>query len=106
METRGSLNLWSFRGMMFSMIKLTREQTEAASQSPLGVPCQGDGTAKLFVIVDAEVHQKMKDVAYRKDVLASVAAGNADIEAGRCLRVEDADTLMREKMKFPPPSDS
>ena len=42
------------------MIRLTRERTEEAIRHLDGVECQGDGTEKTFVIMDADVLRRMR----------------------------------------------
>ncbi len=84
------------------MIKLTREQTEEAVRNPDGVECQGDGTEKTFVIVDADVLRRMRQTLYHKDVHESIAAGIADMEAGRMRPAEEADDVVRSRLGFPP----
>ena len=42
------------------MIKLTPEQTKQAENHPDGIECQGEGSDKTFVIVDAKILEKMK----------------------------------------------
>jgi len=85
-----------------SMMKLTREQTEEAVRNPEGVECEGDGTEKVFIIVDADVLRRMKEVLYRKDVHESIAVGIADMEAGRMMTAEEADDRVRSECSFPP----
>ena len=84
------------------MIKLTREQTEAVVSKPDGVECQGDGTEKTFVILDAEVLQRMRHTLYRRDVHESIAQGIADMESGRMMSAEEADDRVRSRLGFPP----
>ena len=83
-------------------MKLTREQTEEAVRNPDGVECQGDGTEKTFVIVDADVLRRMRKTLYRRDVHDSIAAGAADMEAGRMVPAEEADDRVRSRLGFPP----
>ena len=80
------------------MMKLTREQTEAAVGSPDGVECQGEGTQQTFVIVDADVLRRMRQALYRRDVHKSISAGIADLKAGRMMPAEDADDLIRSRV--------
>jgi len=84
------------------MIKLTREQSEEAARHPEGVECHLEGTNKLFVIVDADVHKRMKTAFYQKEVRNSIATGIADMEANQGLPIEKADREMRSKLGFPP----
>ena len=84
------------------MIKLSREQTEEALRNPDGVECEGDGTGKMFVIMDAESVRRRKAALYRKDVNDSIAAGIADMEAGRMMTAEDADDRVRSECGLPP----
>ena len=94
------------RGTIEAMIKLTREQTEAVIGNPDGVECQGDGTEKTFVIVDADVLRRMRETLYRKDVHESITAGIADMEAGRMMPAEEADDHIRSHLGFPPRQES
>ena len=71
------------------MIKLSREQTEQALRHPDGVPCQGDGVDKSFVIIDAEVMLQMQEAISRNDH-AAIQAGINDMEAGRMHPAEEA----------------
>lgn len=79
------------------MIKLTREQTEQAVQHPEGVPCQGDGVDKTFVIVDADVMRQMQEALARSD-FAAIQAGISDMEAGRMQPAEEAHRQGREEL--------
>lgn len=83
------------------MIRLTREQTEEAVRHPGGVECQGDGTEKTFIIMDADVLHRMRSALYKKDVHASIAAGIADMEAGRMMTAQEADDRVRAECGFP-----
>lgn len=91
-------HLWYHWGMM----KLTREQTEEAVRNPEGVECEGDGTEEVFVIVGADVLRRMKEALYRKDIHESIAAGIADMEAGRMMTAEEADDRVRSECGFLP----
>lgn len=82
------------------MIKLTREQTEQVVQHPDGVECQGEGTDKVFVIVDAQVLRQMQETLYRKDVRESITTGLDDMEAGRVMTAEEADDRIRSELGF------
>lgn len=95
---RCSPGLWYNR----HMIKLTREQTEEAVRNPDGVECEGDGTEKTFIIVDADVLRRMREALYRNDVNESIAAGIADMEEGRMMTAEEADDRVRTHCGFPP----
>lgn len=88
------------------MIKLTREQTEQVIRNPDGVVCQGDGTEKTFIIVDAEILNRLKSSLYRQDVHESIAAGIADMEQGRVMTAEAADDRVRSELGFPSRSTS
>lgn len=83
------------------MIKLTPEQSEELVRHPDGVECQAAGTAKTYVIVDADVLQKMRTALYRKDAHASIADGIADLEAGRMMTAQEADDRIRSECGFP-----
>lgn len=83
------------------MIKLNREQSEEAARHPEGVECQLDGNEKLFIIVDADVHKRMKTAFYQKDIRDSIAAGIADMETNLGLPFGDADRQMRSQLGFP-----
>ena len=80
------------------MIKLTREQTEQVVLHPDGVECLGEGTDKTFVIVEAQLLRRMREILYRRDVLESVAAGIDDMEAGRVMTAEEADDRVRAEL--------
>ena len=64
------------------MIKLTREQAEAAIECPQGVECHADGMDRTFVLVDSEVMRQMQDTAAQSDRNA-IQAGIDDMNAGR-----------------------
>lgn len=83
------------------MIKLTPEQSEELVRHPDGVECQAEGTSKTYMIVDADVLQKMRAALYRKDVHASITDGIADLEAGRMMTAQDADDRIRAECGFP-----
>lgn len=86
------------------MIRLTREQTQAAEQHPGGIRCEGEGSAKTFILVEEDVMEQMKRALYRQDVLGSLAAGIADLKAGRTMSLEEADDRVRAELGFPPRS--
>jgi len=88
------------------MIKLTREQTEEAVRHPDGIKCQGNGTEKVFVIMDADILQRMRKTLHDKDVHTSIAAGVADMEEGRVLTAQEADDRVRTECGLPTRSDS
>ena len=84
------------------MIKLNKEQSAEASRNPDGVECRLEGNEKLFIIVDADVHARMKTAFYQKDVQSSIAAGLTDMECDNGLPLEAADQEMRSRLGFPP----
>ena len=88
------------------MIKLTPEQTEEVFRHPDGVECQAEGTEKTFVIVDADILRRMRSALYKKDVHASIAAGIADMEAGRMMTAQEADDRIRAECGFPTRTES
>lgn len=79
------------------MIKLTREQVEAAARNPEGLECEGEGTDKVFVIVDAEVMRRMKDAIASADH-AAIQSGTNDMEAGRMQSATEAHRKGREEL--------
>lgn len=83
------------------MIKLTPEQTEEVIRHPEGVECQADGTEKTFIIVDSDLLRRMRNAIYNKDVHTSIAAGIADMEAGRMMTLQDAAARVRSECEFP-----
>ena len=83
------------------MIKLTREQTEEAVRNPDGVECQGEGTDKTFILVDAEIMQRFRKLLYQRDVNASIAEGISQMEAGGMMSLGEADDLVRSKAGLP-----
>ena len=85
------------RSILKDMIRLTREQTEQAVQHPDGVPCQGDGVDKMFVIVDADVMEQMREAISRSD-LAAIQAGINDMEAGKSQPAEEAQRHGRDEL--------
>lgn len=84
------------------MIRLTREQTEAVERHPQGVRCEGDGTARTFVLIDEDVMDRLKRALYQKDVHDSIAAGIADMEAGRTMSLDEVDAGIRDELGIPP----
>ncbi len=88
------------------MIKLTREQTEEAVRHPDGVECQGDGTERTFIIMDADVLRRMRNTLYKKDVHASIVAGIDDMEAGRMMTAQEADDRVRAQCDLPARTES
>ena len=88
------------------MIKLTPEQTEEVFRHPDGVECQAEGTEKTFVIVDADILRRMRSALYKKDVHTSIAAGIADMEAGRMMTAQEADDRIRAECGFPTRTES
>lgn len=83
------------------MIQLTPEQTAAALQNPNGVECTADGTGKVFLLVDNDVVRQMKAAIERQETIAAVHAGNAEIEAGLGMTVEEADRQLSEEFGLP-----
>jgi len=83
------------------MIRLTREQIEEAVRHPDGVECEGEGTEKTFILIDAEVVRRMRQNLYDKDVHTSLSDGINDMQAGRILSATEADELVRAKSGLP-----
>ena len=79
------------------------EQTEEAARHSDGVECQGDGTEKIFIIMDADVLRLMRNALYNKEVHASIAAGIEDMEAGRMMTVQEAEERVRAQRDLPGP---
>jgi hypothetical protein len=79
------------------MIKLNREQTEEVVRNPEGVECHGEGTEKVFVIVDADVMRRMQDALAATDH-AAIQAGIDDMEAGRMQPATEAHRQGREEL--------
>jgi hypothetical protein len=88
------------------MIRLTREQIEEAARHPDGVACRGEGSDKTFIMMDADVVRRIRSLLYKKDVHASLAAGIADLEAGRMMTAQEADDRVRAECGFPPRSEA
>ena len=79
------------------MIKLTREQTEEAVRNPEGVECKGDGTEKVFIIVEADVMRRMQNALAGTDH-AAIQAGIDDMQAGRMQPATEAHRKGREEL--------
>ncbi|MEO2032225.1 MAG: hypothetical protein ABGZ35_09075 [Planctomycetaceae bacterium] len=84
------------------MIKLTPEQTEQAVQYPNGVECQADGTDRTFILMDADVLERMRRALYRKDTNESLERAIDDMEAGRMMSVDEAEDRLCDEMGFSP----
>ena len=82
--------------------KLNKELSDALHASDNGeVQAIDPETNKMYVLVDGEVHHKAMDALRRQDDLAAIQEGIDDMEAGRGMPVEEADSRIREKLGFP-----
>ena len=88
------------------MIKLTPEQTEQAVQHPAGIECQGDGTEKTFVIVDADVMQRMRRDLCKREVHEAITEGIADMEAGNMMSLDESQAQVRTGCDLPSRNDT
>ena len=82
--------------------KLTDEMREALQQQPAGpVEIPDDETQRVYVLIDAELHQRAMRALQRQEDLAAIQEGIDDLEAGRGMPIEEADSRIREKLGFP-----
>ena len=84
------------------MIRLTPEQSKQVLEHPNGVECHAEGSEQTFVIMDADVVQRMRRAFYRNDTHESLTRAIDDMEAGRMMSVDDSENRLREEMGFPP----
>ena len=84
------------------MIRLTREQTQAAEQHPDGVRCEGDGSPKTFILVEEDVMERMKRALYRQDVDDSLTRSIAQMEAGETMSLEESAAWTRDRIARSP----
>jgi hypothetical protein len=84
------------------MIHLTREQTEPAERHPEGVPVKGDGTTKTFVLVEAEVMQRLQRACQRQQTHDSLVRAIADMEAGRTRSLDESAAYTRSQIGCSP----
>ncbi len=83
-------------------ITLTDELRAAVNQSPDGVEVEDEVTQQVYVIIDAEAHRRAMQALQQQQIHAAIQQGISDMEAGRGMPVEEADTHLREKLGFPP----
>lgn len=77
---------------------ITKEQREALALDPDGVELEDPETNKLYILADADLHREaMQALAKQKDREA-IAAGIADMEAGRVESFEEVDRRIRAKL--------
>ena len=82
------------------MIRLTPEQSEHASQHPRGFECQAEGSEQTFVIMDAGIAEEMRRAFYRKESHESLTRAIDDMQSGRTMSVDEAETRLRDEMGF------
>lgn len=79
--------------------KLSDELSAAIDASEAGVlQVVHPGTNRLYVVVDAETHQKAMDALQKRDDLEAIQAGIKDMEAGRVQSAEDARRQGHEQL--------
>ena len=82
--------------------KLTDEMREALQQQPAGpVEIPDDETQRVYVLIDAELHQRAMAALQLQQDWESIQRGIAEADAGEGIPLEEADSRIREKLGFP-----
>ena len=85
---------------------LTDEQRSALDARPDWVEVEDSETHKLYVLTDADAHREAVEALHRLRDLESVAAGLADLDAGRTRPLPKAEdwVCLTDGEDFPPAS--
>ena len=84
------------------MVTLSEEQRLAllaGKGSPVTV--RDDRSNAVYVLVDAETHQRAMEALQQQSDIEAIAEGIHDMQAGRVLTLEEMDQRMRDEFGFP-----
>ena len=84
------------------MVSLSEEQRhalESGNGSPVTV--HDDRSNAVYVIVDAQTHERAMEALRQQRDLEAIAEGVRDMEAGRVISLDEMDRRMREEFGFP-----
>jgi hypothetical protein len=82
--------------------KLTDEMRQALQQQPAGpVEIPDDETQRVYVLIDAELHQRAMAALRQQQDWESIQRGIVEADAGEGISLEEADSRIREKLGFP-----
>lgn len=77
---------------------ISSEQRAALIDQPEGIEVEDPQTKKIYVLTDAEWHQRAMRALQQQEVRDAIQAGLDDAEAGRVESFEDVDARIRAKL--------
>ena len=81
--------------------KLTDEMRQALQQQPAGpVEIPDDETQRVYVLIDAELHQRAMAALRQQQDWESIQQGIAQADADDTMPLEEADRKIREEFGF------
>ena len=81
--------------------KLTDEMRKALQKQPAGpVEIPDDETQRVYVLIDAELHQRAMTALQQQQDWESIQRGIAEADAGNTMPLEEADRKIREEFGF------
>ena len=85
--------------------RLSDEQRQALDRQPEGIEVEDGQTQKVYVLIDAALHDRAMQSLKRQEDHAAIQAGIDDMEAGRVVPYEEVSrnlhTHLREKYGLP-----
>jgi predicted transcriptional regulator len=82
-------------------MKLTQEQRDAIRQHGGPVEVEDDETQKVYVIVDADLHNRATQALKEHETRRAIRAGLDDLEAGRVIPFAEVDARLRKRLGLP-----
>ena len=82
-------------------LKLTSEQAETLRLNPNGVEFIDETTRNHYVVVSTTLHTRAIQALHRENDLIAIRDGLSAIANGDTLAIDEADSLLREKLGFP-----
>ena len=82
--------------------KLTDEMRQALQQQPGGpVEIPDDESQRVYVLIDAELHERAMRALQQQQDWESIQEGIAQADAGDTMPLQEADRRIREEFGFP-----
>ncbi len=83
--------------------KLTDEMRQALEQQPAGpVEIPDEKSQRVYVLIDAELHQRAMTALQQQQDWESIQRGIAQADAGESIPLAEADAHIRKNLGFPP----
>ena len=83
------------------MLKLSDEQRSALDQRGGAIEVEDDRTRKIYVLIDADLHQRAMQALEEQETRRAIQAGIDDLEAGRVVPFEEVDARLRKRLGLP-----